>query len=711
MLGDLLFELSNDDRRKILLSIKEKPMRLTQISKNLGLTVQETSRQLSRLEDVGLEYKDPKGYHHLTHYGELVIRQLRGIEFTSNFIAYFTTHSLERLSSEFVDGIGDLSDCMGIANAMDFIRNTENLIRDARDYVWILVDQFPINSLRTIVEAIDRGVRFRIIELRERVLNPVLDAMTSEETQAISRTRHTPLVEQRMVNDVNVYMLVSDSRCIIAFPTSDGQFDFKGFTATDDSSLSYCRDVFRHYWDGADQRTASPVAKVIRGRVTSGLKVSNDIVVVGLEDPGADTQAVQDAVDNYDEVTLRGTFNFGSSFVQISKNVVIRGEGRENDIPSATIYKKGWRFPFTEWDCVFKIDREDADVVIENIHFTDFNHTCIWGSRCRKLKISNNRITLMTGSGRGFSFGSFGDVVIGILVMPEVDVFEGKLNVKGNYFDFARIAWGGSLSRGGIEENPSYRPDLFNHEYYMTFGIAVHHGSDTVIIEDNIVRNANARGIAVTGNLETGDVTIRKNTVFSDVYGSYPFSSPEAGAGILVQSAWGFPSPGFDVEIMDNDIRLDKLNYSGIKVLGPVMDREGADKLKGGVVSRNRIQLKIGYEGIHVRKCDEFDLTRNTISGEAYYGIRVSGRKRTGDLDLRALNNKVVDNDMKELEIRNPDMYSDGNVDGKMFAGAEGKSATANVWLNTYTSDNVIDIKVNETLIDEGTNNTRARAQ
>jgi hypothetical protein len=245
----------------------------------------------------------------------------------------------------------------------------------------------------------------------------------------------------------------------------------------------------------------------------------------------------------------------------------------------------------------------------------------------------------------------------------------------------------------------------------MTFGIAVHHGSDTIIIEDNIVRNANARGIAVTGNLETGDVTIRKNTVFSDVYGSYPFSSPEAGVGILVQSAWGFPSPGFDVEIMDNDIRLDKLNYSGIKVLGPVMDREGADKLKGGVVSRNRIQLKIGYEGIHVRKCDEFDLTWNTISGEAYYGIRISGRKQTGDLDLRALNNKVVDNDMKELKIRNPDMYSDGNVDGKMFAGAEGKSVTANVWLNTYTSDNVIDIKVNETLIDEGTNNTRAHPQ
>jgi hypothetical protein len=529
--------------------------------------------------------------------------------------------------------------------------------------------------------------------------------MTSEETHAISRTRHAPMVEQRMVDEVKVYMLVSDSRCIIAFPTSDGEFDFKGFTATHDSSIDYCNDIFQHYWGEAELRRASPVAKIVRGRFTKGLKPSNVVTVVGQENPRSDAQSVQDAIDNYDEVILKGHFNFGSSYVQISKSVVIRGEGREKDIPSTTIYKKGWNFPFTEWDCIFKIDSEEANVVIENVNFTDFNHTCIWASRCKNLNIINNRITLLTGDGRGLAFGSFGDVIIGIFIMPEVYTFQGKVKIKGNYIDFARFAWGGSLSRGGIEENPSYRPDLFNHEYYMTFGIALHNGSDTVIIEDNIVRNANARGIAVTGNLETGDVTIRKNTVFSDVYGSYPFSSPEAGAGILVQSAWGFPSPGFDVEIMENNIKLDKLNYSGIKILGPVMDRKGADKLRGGMLRSNCIKLRDGYEGIHVRKCDDFRITHNTISGIAYYGIRISGRKRTEEIDLRALKNKVEENNMNDLDVKESDTYSDSNADGHMFAGSEGISATANVWLNTYTYENIVNIEVNEKVIDEGKKN------
>jgi len=437
-------------------------------------------------------------------------------------------------------------------------------------------------------------------------------------------------------------------------------------------------------------------------------KKRRSIVVEGRNDSRVDAQAVQDAVDYYDEVILRGTFNFGSSMVQISKSVVIGGEGRENDIPTTTIYKQGWRFPFTEFDSIFKVDGEGADVTIENIHFTDFNHTCIWGIQCNSLNVKNNRITLMTGYGRGESFGAFGDAVIGIFVWgPELGIFKGEVTVEGNYIDLARGgAFGGFLTRGGLEDDPEYRLDLFNHEYYMGFGVAVHRSSKTVSIENNVIRNANARGIATTCNLPSADVRIRNNTILSDVYGSYPFSSPEAGAGILAQSAWGFPSPGFNVDIEGNIIRLDKLNHCGIIVLGPVTDREGAGKLSGGVIRKNRIHLKNGYEGIHVRKCDDFEVTDNTISGEAYYGIRISGRSKSGRLDLRALNNVVEGNDMRDLRVRDPNEYSNNHADGRMFAESPGGSATAYVWLNVNTNGNIIKVSSNETVIDQGEDNT-----
>jgi len=703
---DLLFEMSNEYRYGILLILRDQAKRITEITREMGITLTEVRRHVARLSEAGLIQRDAEGYYHLSEIGKIILIEIQEFDFVTRNKAYLNSHTLKDLPTEFIKRLGDLNEGRYVGNVVDFIRQTDGIITEAREYVWLLVDQLPMHNLSSILEAVERGVEFRIIEPSERVLNPDIDSLTSEETRALARTRQTPLTEQRMRDEVNVFLYASERKCALSFPTFEGVFDYNGFVATDEMALGFCRDVFNHFWRKAELRIPSAPRGVERGPVAVA-KDLGQVIVVGREDPDVDAQAVQDAVDNYDEVILKGTFNFGSLSVQLSRSVVVRGEGRENDVPETIVYKKGWKYPFTEWDCVLKIDGEGADVTIENIHFTDFNHTCIWGVRCNSLKIKNNRITLMTGYGRGMSFGAFGDAVMGINVWPELGIFKGRVAIEGNYLDFARRgAFGGFLTRGGLEEDPEYRPDLFNHEYYMGFGIAIQQASGNVSIENNIIKNANARGIAVTGCLPSADVCIRRNTVVSDVYGSYPLSSPEAGAGILAQSAWGFPSPGFNVEIEENTIKLDRLNYSGIIALGPVMDREGVDKLRGGTIRKNRIRLKEGYEGIHVRKCDDFEVADNEISGRAYYGIRISGRRSSGELDLRSLSNRVGGNDMGELRIREPDEYGNNHIDGRMFTGSEGRSATAHVWLNAHSRGNVIKVKADETVIDEGEGNT-----
>jgi len=184
----------------------------------------------------------------------------------------------------------------------------------------------------------------------------------------------------------------------------------------------------------------------------------------------------------------------------------------------------------------------------------------------------------------------------------------------------------------------------------------------------------------------------------------YPFSSRESGAGILAHTGLGDKNlPGFYVCIENNRINLEKLNYSGILVLGP--STEGSSKLHSGVIRENIIHLKNGYEGIHLRKCDDFNIAGNKISGEAYYGIRISGRERVGESDQRALNNLIEGNEMEGLQIRESDDYSDKHADGRIFAGSPSGSATARVWLDKYSDKNVICIKKDETLIDEGKDN------
>jgi len=80
---DLLFEISNDYRHEILLILIDKPLRVTDISKKLDLTSQEISRHVARLGEAGLTIKDVEGYHHVSHYGMLVLSLLEELEFAS----------------------------------------------------------------------------------------------------------------------------------------------------------------------------------------------------------------------------------------------------------------------------------------------------------------------------------------------------------------------------------------------------------------------------------------------------------------------------------------------------------------------------------------------------------------------------------------------------------------------------------------------------
>jgi predicted transcriptional regulator len=704
---DLLFELSNENRYDVLLFLREDPKRITDLTRRMNLTTTEVRRHLTRLGEVGLINRDVKGYYYITPYGEASLFFLRELDFLSSFKEYFETHDLLKVPAEYLKQIGKLKESVKVSSPVDYFRLTRNLLKEANSRVWIMCDQFPINLLTSLVGTIEKGVNIKIIEPRERVFEPDLDALTSEESQAYNRTRSTPLYEQGMYDKIPMQLYLSESQSVISFPTRDGAYDYTGITSMDESALGWCDDLFTYIWEQSVSRGSLEAVPVHVGdaRVSQGSGSLERITVVGHERPEIDVQAVQAAVDNYDEVILKGTFNFGSSSVRVSRSVVIRGEGRVDGIPSTMIYKKGWVFPFHQFTGVFEVNGGGIDVSIENLYFTDYNCASVFSNgnsvfgKCNSFKFLNNRVTISSGYGRGISGAAFGDFLHGILIEG---IGDGGVLVEGNYIDLGYTSfWRGSVARGGLEEDPEYRPDLFNHEYYVGFGVAVNSCTGKVEILNNVVRNASGRGIASSGHVKPVDVVIRGNLVESDVYGAYPMSSHESGAGILSHTGFDKSNPGFSVNIEENTIKLERLNYSGIIVLGP--SAEGAGKLSG-VIRGNKIQLDNGYEGIHVRKCDDFEVTENTVSGEAYYGVRLSGRRKLDDQDFRAKENIVEDNDMDELTIKEPDTYVFNHSDGKMFT--EHVLRTAHFWLDQYTERNEVTLSETYNIIDEGENNS-----
>ena len=701
---DLLFEMSNENRYRILLIIKEEKKRITDLTRQTNLTTTEVRRHVTRLSEVGLIQRDIEGYYRVTPYGETCVFLLQEIDFLSTNKEYFKAHNPQLVPTQFLKQIGKLRNATKISNPVEYFRLTQNLLKEANTHVWIIVDQFPMNLLTSLVETIDRGVKIKIIEPRERVLEPDLDALTSEESQAYNRTRSTPLYEQRMNDDIPIQLYLSESNSIISFPRSDAAYDYTGITSTDESALNWCNDLFDHVWAQSSVRALVPT---VSASIWSKTRVLEDTVILeGLNNPNIDPQNIQNAVNNYREVVLDGKFNLGSSQINVNKSVKIRGENRIDDVPQTEIYKKGWSFPFHQFTGIFQICGDNVDVSIENLHFSDFNCASVFtggvaGSGiCNSLKVLNNRITINSGFGRGISGAAFGDFLHGVLIEG---VGNGGVLVEGNYIDLAHGSFfRGALSRGGLGDDPEYRPDLFNHEYYVGFGIAVNGCSGKVEILNNIVKNASGRGIATGTHSEQCDVIIRGNVVESDVYGSYPMSSRESGAGILATVGLGDKDlPGFSLCIENNTVRLEKLNHSGILVLGPVT--EGSSKLRGGVIRGNSIELRDGYEGIHVRKCDEFLVTGNKISGEAYYGIHLSGHRVFSNMDMSSNQNQFNENNLQGLKIKEPDDYVLNHLDGKTFTEREPR--TSYFWLDKYTKNNQVTLPAAYSIIDEGENN------
>ena len=144
----LFFELSNEHRHLILLYLQKKAMRLTDIAREMKLNNPEIRRPITRLRDVSLIGRDVEGFYHLTPFGEVVLKQLKEMEFTFLQRKYFTSHSLTNLPSDLIRRIGDLQECTLTSDIMDFLYKIETIIKEAEEYVWFYVDQFPVTFAR-----------------------------------------------------------------------------------------------------------------------------------------------------------------------------------------------------------------------------------------------------------------------------------------------------------------------------------------------------------------------------------------------------------------------------------------------------------------------------------------------------------------------------------------------------------------------------------
>jgi predicted transcriptional regulator len=256
-LCDLLFELSNEDRLLILIELKKSPLKLSQISRNLGFTVQGTSRNVARLVEASLIERNIDGNYKLTSYGKNALLLTTSYEFLSKHMDYFLSHSTEWLPTSYIARIGELRNCERVNEYIDVITNIQKELKDAEEYQWYIAPGRIVShsDLSSVTDSLERGINVRAIEpTGYRPSDRTIDEVPIEVREYLEEKWRAGKLETRHLDEINIRMYMTDKEvAILALPKLDGKVDLLGFHSKDPLFHSWCKELYEYYWNQAKQ--------------------------------------------------------------------------------------------------------------------------------------------------------------------------------------------------------------------------------------------------------------------------------------------------------------------------------------------------------------------------------------------------------------------------------------------------------------------------
>ena len=256
---NLLFELSSTDRMDILLLLKKTPLKLSHVADKLSFTVQETSRNITRLSDAKVIAKDVNGSFHLTPFGEEALNLLSGFRFLSKNREYFLNHTVNALPKQFELSLGMLENSEAINDVMLAFHNVEEMIANAQEYVWIITNQILASTVQYLTKALERGAQFKLImpkdynptqSIRQIMINPIF-------TNAI----RTNKMDLRLLDKVDVFLCQSEKEvAALGFPNMDGKLDYNCFKTAKEPAAQWAKTLFEYYWSKASSQLPDQLA-------------------------------------------------------------------------------------------------------------------------------------------------------------------------------------------------------------------------------------------------------------------------------------------------------------------------------------------------------------------------------------------------------------------------------------------------------------------
>lgn len=244
----IFFELASQQRLSIIFGLSQIKSTLSQLSRDLGITMQEVHRNINRLQDAGLIEKDPRGIFSLTTFGNTIIKQIPTFDFLSLHKEYFSEHTLGEIPMKFVQRIGALHDSELIRGIVAILELWKQIYRESESYILEIIPQVPLDLIEAILVRVrDKGTRLHYIYPEDVIIpkgrSAILRRLRFDELYRTGR------IGRRMVNKVEVAVVLNEKKASVLFPTQKGETDMNMMFYSEDKLFhDWCLDYFWFRW-------------------------------------------------------------------------------------------------------------------------------------------------------------------------------------------------------------------------------------------------------------------------------------------------------------------------------------------------------------------------------------------------------------------------------------------------------------------------------
>jgi predicted transcriptional regulator len=247
----IFFELASEQRLAIIFRLNEKSAKISQLAKDLDITMQEAHRNVSRLQDAGLIEKDPEGIFSLTTFGNTITKQIPTFNYLSKHKEYFSEHILGELPIKFIMRLGALDKCEFVKGVVAILERWKDIYREAEEYIYEIVPQVPIDLIEPAVSRVKQGVKYSYVLPKDAII-------PKGRKDLLKKLGHNELlnkaaIERHMVESVKVAVILNEKQAAVLFPTQKGETDMNMiFYSIDRVFHEWCLDYFRYRWYGSD---------------------------------------------------------------------------------------------------------------------------------------------------------------------------------------------------------------------------------------------------------------------------------------------------------------------------------------------------------------------------------------------------------------------------------------------------------------------------